>query len=136
MGRRRTKNKLDLLFKMFLSWLSRISRFYFEGFPKTKIWGRSGRLLWGGKDSLQASHKATPHCQTHLSWPAEREQEKEALQNSPLSRLFAHLNVHEQLCVNMVWGGDFSIIYLSVFIFSDIYRFSFISEISLRERNR
>ena len=25
--------------------------------------------------------------------------------NSPLSGLLAHLNFHEQLCVNMVWGG-------------------------------
>ena len=38
---------------MFLCRLSQISHFYFEGFPKTKMWGRGGKQHWGGKDSLQ-----------------------------------------------------------------------------------
>lgn len=40
-----------------------------------------------------SQNKAAPHCLSHLSWPAEREHEKEALQNSPISGVLAHLKL-------------------------------------------
>ncbi len=74
-------------------------------------WGTHwGDTVWHRQPSFQlvvigcvcvSEDKATPHWQTHLSWPAEREHEKEILQNSPLSGLLAHLNFHEQICVNI-----------------------------------